>query len=131
MTAESSYPLKYASAEDRNKITSEPSSGEPPMDTHFEKYLDNRFNRIEDDIKAIRSDIRDQSNKIDNMKYWFLGTALGLITLLFTVVGYYTWTLQNQFNHHQASVQAQMQSFADYVKAVTQPQRPKTPEPSQ
>ncbi len=101
------------------------------MDRHFEKYLDNRFERIEDDIKAIRSDIRDQSNKIDNMKYWFLGTALGLITLLFTVVGYYTWTLQNQFNHHQVSVQAQMQSFADYVKAVTQPQKPKTPEPSQ
>jgi uncharacterized membrane protein YukC len=120
-------PIKQ---EERDKGYLQNSAGEPPMDTHFEKYLDNRFERIEEDMKAIRSDIRDQSNKIDNMKYWFLGTALGLITLLFTVVGYYTWTLQNQFNHHQASVQAQMQSFSDYVKAVTQPQRPTPPEPS-
>lgn len=121
---------KKQSIENLERIISRAFSGEPPMDTHFEKYLDNRFGRIEEDIKAIRSDIKDQSKKIDDMKYWFLGTALGLITLLFSVVGYYTWTLQNQFNHHQASVQAQMQSFADYVKAVTQPQRHTPPEPS-
>jgi uncharacterized membrane protein YukC len=123
--------------EERDKIYSQFSGGEPPMDTHFEKYLDIRFGHIEGNIRAIRSDIKDQtkkiedqSKKIDNMKYWFLGTALGLLTLLFTVVGYYTWTMQNQFNYHQASIQAQMQSFTDYVKAVTQPQMPKPPTPS-
>jgi hypothetical protein len=117
--------------EDRDKIYSQTSGGEPPMDTHFEKYLDIRFGHIEGDIKAIRSDIKDQTKKIDNLKYWILGTFLGLATLFFTVVGYYTWTMQNQFNYHQSSIQAQMQSFSDYVKAVTQPQLPKPPTPSQ
>jgi hypothetical protein len=121
---------KKQSREDLERIISRAFSGEPPMDRHFEKYLDNRFGRIEEDIKDIRSDIKDQTKKIDNLKYWILGTFLGMATLFFSVVGYYTWTLQNQFNHHQASVQAQMQSFADYVKAVTQPERPKSPEPS-
>ncbi len=97
------------------------------MDTHFEKYLDIRFAHIEEDIKAIRSDIKDQTKKIDNQKYWSITTILVLSTLFFTVVGFFAWTMQNQFNHHQASIQAQMQSFADYVKAVTKPQVPKPP----
>lgn len=101
------------------------------MDSHFEKYLDIRFDHIEEDIKAIHSDIKDNTKIIDKLKYWilgtFLGTFIGIATLFFTVIGYYTWTLQNQFNHHQASIQAQMQSFSDYVKAVTKTQVPKPP----
>jgi hypothetical protein len=122
--------LKLAKNEDR-EIFSQNSGGEPPMDTHFEKYLDIRFGHIEEDVKAIRSDIKDQTKKIDSLKYWILGTILILATLFFTVVGHFTWTMQNQFNFHQASIQAQMQSFSDYVKAVTQPQMPKSPPPSQ
>jgi hypothetical protein len=126
--------LKLAKNEDRDKIFSQDSSGEPPMDTHFEKYLDIRFGYIEEDIKAVRSDIKDHAKNIDNLKYWILGTFLatfiGMATLFFTVVGYYTWTMQNQFNNYQSSIQAQMQSFSDYVKAVMQPQTPKPPTPS-
>jgi hypothetical protein len=106
-----------------NPVVSD-SGGEPPMDSY---YLDVRFAKIEADVKDIRSDIKDQSRKIDGLKYWILGTFLVLATLFFTVVGYFTWTMQNQFNYHQASIQAQMQAFSEYVKAVTQPQTPKTP----
>ena len=120
------------------------SGGEPPMD-YFGQYLDARFAGIEADVKEIRSDIKeirsdikeirkeigaeieDQSRRIDGLKYWILGTFLVLATLFFTVVGYFTWTMQNQFNYHQSSVQAQMQAFSDYVKAVTKPQEPHSP----
>ncbi len=103
------------------------SGGEPPMDSYFGQYLDARFAHIEEDIKGIRSDIKDQSRKIDGQKYWFFGTFLVLATLIFTVVGYFTWTMQNQFNYHQSSIQAQMQAFSEYVKAVTKPQGPQVP----
>jgi hypothetical protein len=116
-----------------NGIVSD-SGGEPPMDSYFGQYLDARFAHIEadikeirSDIKEIRSDIKDQSKKIDGQKYWILGTFLVLATLLFTVVGYFTWTMQNQFNYHQSSIQTQMQAFSEYVKAVTKPQEPQTP----
>ena len=111
------------------------SGGEPPMDSYFREYLDARFAGIEADVKEIRSDIReirtdirDQSRRIDGLKYWILGTFLVLATLFFTVVGYFTWTMQNQFNHHQASIQTQMQAFSDYVKAVTKPQESQAPQ---
>lgn len=104
------------------------------MDSYFGQYLDVRFAKIEadvgeirSDIKEIRSDINDQNRKIDGLKYWILGTFLGLATLFFTVVGYFTWTMQNQFNYHQSSIQTQMQAFSDYVKAVTKPQGPQVP----
>jgi len=103
------------------------SGGEPPMDSYWGKYLDARFAHIEADVKEIRSDIKDQSRKIDGLKYWILGTFLVLATLFFTVVGYFTWTMQNQFNYHQSSIQTQMQAFSEYVKAVTQPQGIQTP----
>jgi len=103
------------------------SGGEPPMDSYFGQYLDARFASIEADVKDIRSDIKDQSRKIDGLKYWILGTFLVLATLFFTVVGYFTWTMQNQFNYHQASIQAQMQAFSEYVKAVTKPQESQAP----
>jgi hypothetical protein len=109
-----------------NGIVSE-SGGEPPMDSYFGQYLDVRFARIEADVNEIRSDIKDQGRKIDGLKYWILGTFLVLATLFFTVVGYFTWTMQNQFNYHQSGMQAQMQAFSDYVKAVTKPQEPKVP----
>jgi hypothetical protein len=110
------------------------SGGEPPMDSYFGQYLDVRFAHIEadvkeirTDIKDIRTDIKDQTKRIDGLRYWILGTFLVLATLLFTVVGYFTWTMQNQFNYHQSSMQAQMQAFSDYVKAVTKPQVPNVP----
>jgi hypothetical protein len=109
-----------------NSIVSD-SGGEPPMDSYFGQYLDARFASIEADVKDIRSDIKDQSRKIDGLKYWILGTFLVLATLFFTVVGYFTWTMQNQFNYHQASIQAQMQAFSEYVKAVTKPQESQAP----
>ena len=109
-----------------NGLVSE-SGGEPPMDSYFGQYLDVRFAKIEADVKEIRSDIKDQSRKIDGLKYWILGTFLVLATLFFTVVGYFTWTMQNQFNYHQSSMQAQMQAFSEYVKAVTKPQAPQVP----
>ena len=104
------------------------------MDSYFGQYLDARFASIESDvkdirsdIKEIRSDIKDQSRKIDGLKYWILGTFLVLATLFFTVVGYFTWTMQNQFNYHQSSIQSQMQAFSEYVKAVTKPQESQAP----
>jgi len=109
-----------------NGLVSE-SGGEPPMDFYFGQYLDARFAHIEADVKEIRSDIKDQSRKIDGLKYWILGTFLVLATLFFTVVGYFTWTMQNQFNYHQSSMQAQMQAFSDYVKAVTKSQGTQVP----
>lgn len=109
-----------------NGLVSE-SGGEPPMDSYFGQYLDVRFAKIEADVKEIRSDIKDQNRKIDGLKYWFVATILVLATLFVTVVGYFTWTMQNQFNYHQSSIQAQMQAFSDYVKAVTKPQAPQVP----
>ncbi len=97
------------------------------MDSYFGQYLDVRFARIEADVKEIRSDIKDQTRKIDGLKYWILGTFLVLATLFFSVVGYFTWTMQNQFNYYQSSIQTQMQAFSEYVKAVTQPQSPQAP----
>ena len=97
------------------------------MDSYFGQYLDVRFAKIEADVKEIRSDIKDQNRKIDGLKYWFVATILVLATLFVTVVGYFTWTMQNQFNYHQSSIQAQMQAFSDYVKAVTKPQAPQVP----
>jgi len=94
------------------------------MDSYFGQYLDARFASIEADVKEIRSDIKDLNRKIDGQKYWTLGTFLVLATLIFTVVGYFTWTMQNQFNYHQSSIQTQMQAFSEYVKAVTQPKSP-------
>ena len=109
-----------------NGIASD-SRGEPPMDSYFGQYLDVRFAKIEADVQEIRSDIKDQNRKIDGLKYWFVATILVLATLFVTVVGYFTWTMQNQFNYHQSSIQAQMQAFSDYVKAVTKPQAPQVP----
>lgn len=113
--------------EDIDNSLGSDSGGEPPMDSYFGQYLDARFASIEADVKEIRSDIKDQSRKIDGLKYWILGTFLVLATLFFTVVGYFTWTMQNQFNYHQSSIQTQMQAFSEYVKAVTSPQGPQTP----
>jgi hypothetical protein len=109
------------------------------MDSYFGQYLDARFAHIEADVAEIRTEIKeiraeikatfkDQSRKIDSLKYWIIGTFLVLATLFFIVVGYFTWTMQNQFNYHQSSIQAQMQAFSEYVKAVTQPQKPQVPQ---
>lgn len=86
------------------------------MGIPIEKYIDTRFSYIEENIKSIHSDIKDQNKKIDSLKYWILGTFLALAALFFAVVGYHTMVMQSQF-----------QVFSDYVKAVTQPQVAKPP----
>lgn len=64
--------------EDIDNSLGSDSGGEPPMDSYFGQYLDARFASIEADVKEIRSDIKDQSRKIDGLKYWILGTFLSL-----------------------------------------------------
>ncbi|MFI5330911.1 MAG: hypothetical protein ACHQ2F_07730 [Desulfobaccales bacterium] len=102
--------------EEAERAALEHSSGEPPMDTHFEKYLDARFSHIDDNIKEIRTDIREVRGDIKGLKLWIIAAVIALATLFFTVVGYHTMVLQSQF-----------QVFSEYVKAVTQPQAPKAP----
>lgn len=101
---------------------------EPIMPTDYqEKYLDAHFAHIDESVRDIKTDIREVRGEIKSQRKWIIGTAIGMITVVFTVVGYFTWTMQNQFNHHQASIQTQMQSFSEYVKAVTKPQQPQNP----
>lgn len=100
------------------------------METHFEKYLDarfesidakinhideklntfqtnvdTRFNRMDGDIKEIRSDIK-------GLRSWYIGTSLVIVGILIGLITY-----------HAQVMQSQMAFFADYVKTVTQPQK--------
>jgi hypothetical protein len=96
------------------------SSGGPPMNTNFEKYLDARFAHIDDNIKEVRTDIREMRSDIKGLKLWIIGAVIALATLFFAVVGYHTMVMQSQF-----------QVFSEYVKAVTQPQVQPQKTPSQ
>jgi len=100
------------------------SSGGPPMDTYFDKYLDSRFTHLDDSISEIRKDVK-------GWKLWIVGMGvsifIGLTTIIIALLAYHANIMQSQFNHHVASTQAQMQSFSDYVKVVTQPQAPQKP----
>jgi hypothetical protein len=106
------------------------------METDYqEKYLDARFSHIDESVKDIKTDIREirnsldlktiemrsefalQGEKIDHFKYWLLTIGAALIALVFATVSY-----------HVMSMQSQMQVFSECVKAVTQPQVPKTPQ---
>jgi hypothetical protein len=108
----------------------------PIMETDYqEKYLDARFAHIDESVADIKTDMREirnildlktiemrsefarQGERIDNFKYWFLTIGAALIALIFATVSY-----------HVMSMQSQMQVFSEYVKAVTQPQVPKTPQ---
>ncbi len=102
--------------EEAAKVAFGDTTGGPPMNTHFEKYLDSRFAHIDDNVKEIRTDIREMRGDIKGLKLWIIGAVIALATLFFTVVGYHTMVMQSQF-----------QVFSDYVKAVTQPQAPKSP----
>jgi hypothetical protein len=102
--------------EEAAKVSLDRSSGEPPMNTHFEKYLDARFANIDDNIKEVRTDIREMRGDIKGLKLWIIGAVIALATLFFAVVGYHTMVMQSQF-----------QVFSEYVKAVIQPQAPKAP----
>lgn len=102
--------------EEVEKAALENRSGEPPMDTHFEKYLDARFAHIDDNIKEIRTDIREVRGDIKGLKLWIIGAVIALASLFIAVVGYHATVMQSQF-----------QVFSEYVKAVTQPQAPKAP----
>ena len=106
-----------------NRLQPIKSAGEPPMETHLEKYLDarfdglegkldahlaaidQRFNRIEDDIKEIRSGIK-------GIRSWYIGTTMVVIAILIAL-----------FTYHAQVMQSQMSVFAEYVKAVTQTQK--------
>lgn len=101
---------------------------EPIMPDYQEKYLDSRFAHIDDSIGEIRTDIRGIRNDIKNQIKWTIGTALVLAALIISLFTYHANVMQSQFNHHVSTTQAQMQSFSDYVKAVTQPQLPKVPQ---
>ncbi len=90
------------------------------MNTDFEKYLDARFAHIDDNIKEVRTDIREMRGDLKGLKLWIIGAVIALATLFFAVVGYHTMVMQSQF-----------QVFSEYVKAVTQPQAPKAPLQSQ
>jgi len=97
------------------------------MDTNFEKYIDARFDNIQErftyikeNIKETRGEIKELTNNIEKFKYWFIGTTLTIVIslggLFFAVVGY-----------HAAVMQSQMQVFSDYVKSEVQRVAPKAP----
>lgn len=90
--------------------------GDPPMNTHFEKYLDTRFAHIEADVTEIRSDLRDIRSEVRGLKFWYVGTTLVVMGLIIALFTYHTQVMQSQF-----------QVFSEYVKAVTQPQQPTKP----
>ncbi len=91
--------------------------GKPPVNNYiYEELLNIRFAHIEEDVREIRRDIRDQGNKIDTLKYWIIGAVISMAALFFAVVGYHTMVMQSQY-----------QIFSEYVKAVTQPLLPKIP----
>ncbi len=98
-------------------LQSDDPGGAAPMDTYiYNELLNVRFAYIEENIKEIRHDLRDQGNKIDTLKYWIIGAVFALAALFFAVVGYHTMVMQSQY-----------QIFSEYVKAVTQPLLPKIP----
>lgn len=97
-------------------IVEELQGGGPPMNGHFEKYLDARFAHIDDSIHEIRSDLREMRGDIKGLRLWIVGAVIALATLFFTVIGYHTMVMQSQF-----------QVFSDYVKAETQSQQSKVP----
>lgn len=112
--------IRKIASEEAAKVSLDRSSGEPPMNTHFEKYLDARFAQIDDNIKEVRTDIREMRGDIKGLKLWIIGAVIALATLFFGVVGYHTMVMQSQF-----------QVFSEYIKAVTQPQPQKAPQQPQ
>jgi hypothetical protein len=123
-TATKGQHIEFDGQSAPDAIISKEKVMEPVMTTDYqEKYLDARFAHIDDSIADIKTDIREVRGDIKSQRKWIIGTAIGIVTLIFTIVSYFTWTMQNQFNLHQASIQAQMQSFSEYIKAVTQPKK--------
>jgi|GEM_PF-6837225 hypothetical protein len=112
--------IRKVARDEAAKVSLDRSSGGPPMNTDFEKYLDARFAHIDDNIKEVRTDIREMRGDLKGLKLWIIGAVIALATLFFAVVGYHTMVMQSQF-----------QVFSEYVKAVTQPQAPKAPLQSQ
>lgn len=105
------------------------AGGEPPMESDFEKYLEARFTNIDEKLSShlanidqrfdrIENDIREIRGEVKSLVYWFIGTALVIIGIFIGL-----------FTYHAQVIQSQMQVFSDYVKAVTQPAS-KAPSPS-
>jgi hypothetical protein len=105
------------------------TGGEPPMESDFEKYLEARFTNIDDKISGhlanidqrfdrIESDIREIRGEQKTLLYWIIGNAIVIIAVFIAL-----------FTYHTQVMQSQMQVFSDYVKAVTQPTS-KAPFPS-
>lgn len=126
--------LERQSPEGLERIITRLTSGEPPMDTHFDKYLDVRFAHIEENLKELRADVK-------GWKLWVAGIGvtvfIGLTTIFIALSTYNAnvmqtqlSSIQSQVSQYQSQLNAQMQVFSDYVKAVTQPQTPKPPKPS-
>ena len=87
------------------------ASIEGKIDGHI-AAIDQRFAHIEEDMKEIRTDVRDIRSDIKGLRSWYIGTSLVIIGILVGLITY-----------HAQVMQSQMSVFADYVKAVTQPQK--------
>jgi hypothetical protein len=95
------------------------------VDTYFEKYLDKRFEHIEEGFKEIRSDVK-------GWKLWVVGIGvsvfIGLAAIIISLLTYHANVMQTQLSgiqsqvsQYQSQLNAQMQTFTEYVKAVTNP----------
>lgn len=106
------------------------------MQISIEKYLDMRFAHIEENIKELRSDLRE----IRGFKLWIVGTGVAtLIAIIGIMIAFYSYhanimqsrltNIQSQMSLYQSQLNSQMQTFSDYVKAVTQSQPTKEKKP--
>ena len=98
----------------------------PPIDTYFDKYIDarinsidgkldahlssidNRFHRIEEDIREIRTEVK-------GIKYWVIGTALAIIGIFIGLFTYHAQVMQMQMS----GFQSQMQVYSEYIKSLS------------
>lgn len=114
------------------------------MEISVEKYLEMRFGPIEDSLKELRADVRE----LRGWKLWIVGTGVAsFIGIVLIMIAFYTYHanvmqsqlsamqsqlsgIQSQMSLYQSQLNAQMQTFTEYVKAVTQSQPPEERKPS-
>jgi len=105
----------------------------PKMEISIEKYLDIRFAHLEGNLNELRSDVRE----LRGFKLWIVGTGIasfiGVILIIIGTIGILQSELsgiRSQMSLYQSQLNAQMQTFTEYVKEVTQPQPSKGGTPS-
>jgi len=103
------------------------------MEISIEKYLDIRFAHLEGNLNELRSDVRE----LRGFKLWIVGTGIasfiGVILIIIGTIGILQSELsgiRSQMSLYQSQLNAQMQTFTEYVKEVTQPQPSKGGTPS-